>query len=270
MDFATHENFPVALPFLPRMMREDFLSIYGYARLVDQIGDAASGDRMGLLDELELDLDQAFSGAPSHPLLRRLSRTIRRHRIPRDPFARLIEANRLDQTLRQISTSEELHAYCALSAMPIGELVLRVCGQWNVENAKWSDAVCSALQIVEHCQDVAEDFESGRIYLPKQDLEELGCPIDALNISPARPELRRVVHRQVEWARELLSDATPLVARLRGWARPAVAAFAGGGLATCDALEAAQFDPNSTPIRPRKWRLVVNTLGLMVRQRRPS
>jgi squalene synthase HpnC len=270
MAFSGRENFPVAAWFLPREIKEDLLAIYGFARLVDQIGDDARGDRLALLDVLEDDLDQVYVGSPAHPLLRTLRSTIRRHDIPCSPFSRLIEANRFDQKLERIATRKELLEYCALSAAPIGELVLHVFGQWNARNVAWSNSVCSALQIVEHCQDVAEDCDRGRVYLPARDLAAAGCRVDMLATRPAPEALRRVVCLQVAWARELLRDAYPLVATLRGWARPAVAAFAGGGLATCDALESARFDPNTVPVKPRRRNLISNTLSVLIRSRRSS
>ena len=266
MGRARGENVPVATRILPRQFRQDLLAVYGFARLVDQIGDDAPGDRGSLLDALERDLEQAYSGWgwPRHPLLRSLVPTIRRRQIPAMPFRRLIEANRLDQKLTRIATWEELLAYCQLSANPVGELVLYVFGQASRANIEKSNAVCSALQVVEHCQDVAEDLAQGRTYLPASDLDAQGCAVDALDSVPAPEAMRRVVSLQVGRARELLRDATPLVHALRGWARPVVAAYAGGGLATCDALTMAGFDPNSTPVRPRKSRLLVHTLALLM------
>ena len=267
---AGGENFPIATRILPRHLREDLLAVYGFARLVDQIGDDAPGDRSALLDALERDLEQAYSGWPRHPLLRALVPTIRRHQIPSMPFKRLIEANRLDQRLTRIATWEELLAYCQLSANPVGELVLYIFGQPRRTNVKWSDAVCSALQVVEHCQDVAEDLARGRIYLPASDLDAHNCPVDTLGSNPAPEAMRRTVALQVERARQLLRDARLLVHALRGWARPVVAAYAGGGLATCDALAAAEFDPNTTRVCPRKSRLLGHTLALLIGPRRST
>jgi phytoene synthase len=262
---AQGENFPVALRFLPRSRRDELMALYGFARLVDQIGDEAEGDRLALLDAVSADLARAFSGEARHPLLQRLTPAIRCHALPRAPFERLIEANRLDQSLRRIATFEDLLGYCALSANPVGELVLGLFDCASESRVKDSDAVCSALQVIEHCQDVAEDFARGRVYLPAKDLEEAGCGAADLTAAPATPALRRVVALQIERARGLLARARPLVASLRGGARFAIAGYAAGGLATCDAFAAAGYDPNSRPVRARRrdllWRTLALTLG---------
>jgi squalene synthase HpnC len=163
---AAGENFPVASLLLPRRARAHLLAIYGFARLTDELGDAAPGDRPAALDELEADLDRAFEGRAEHPLLVRLQRTVRECDLPRDPFARLIEANRVDQRVSRYETWEQLRAYCALSADPVGELVLRVLGAATPARIALSDSICTALQLTEHCQDVAEDQAAGRVYLP--------------------------------------------------------------------------------------------------------
>src|SRR5437867_1401823 len=138
---AQGENFPVASRLLPRRVRAHLLAIYGFARLVDELGDAAPGDRMAALDWLEAELDRAFEGSAQHPLLVRLQRTLRDCALPREPFARLIDANRIDQRVERYDTWEQLRGYCALSANPVGELVLRVLGAATPERIALSDSI---------------------------------------------------------------------------------------------------------------------------------
>lgn len=249
---AASENFPVALRWLPSARRHDLLAVYDTARLIDQVGDDAPGDRLELLDALEHELRAAFAGEARHPVLRALEPTLVRCALPLDPFLRLLEANRWDQRQPAMASWEELRAYCALSANPVGELVLRIFGQADPGTLTLSDDVCTALQLVEHCQDVAEDLAAGRIYLPASERARCGCTEADLAGAPASSALRRLIALQVERARRLLASGEALVARLRGAARPAVAAYVAGGLATCAALERAGFDPNSTPVRPRR------------------
>jgi phytoene synthase len=241
---ARAENFSVAPRWLPSRRREDLLAIYGFARLVDEIGDLGPAERAPLLDEVAADLERAFRGEPRHPLLRRLAPTLRRCALPRAPFERLIAANRCEGSL-QLATWPELLRYCDLAANPVGELVLRVFGQADAGRLALSDSVCSALQVIEHCQDVAEDSGRGRVYLPAEDLTAHGCESSQLASAPAPPELRAVVALEIGRARELLRAAPALVRSLRGFARVAVAGFAAGGLAACDALEAAGYDPSA-------------------------
>jgi phytoene synthase len=259
---ARGENFPVAPRWLPRKRRADLVALYGFARLVDEIGDAAQGDRKRLLDEVAADLTRAYAGEAQHPLLQRLTPTLRRLALPRAPFDRLIEANRRDQGEVRIASWEELMAYCALSANPVGELVLRIFEQADDRSVYLSDRVCSALQVIEHCQDVAEDLGRGRVYLPAADLAALGCRVEDIARVPAPRALRDVIALEIVRARGLLQSARPLLRRLRGAARLAVAGFAAGGLATCDALEAAGWDPNASPIRGTAWRRVRHACAL--------
>lgn len=249
---AAGENFAVAPRLLPARWREPLLALYGFARLVDEIGDAADGDRLALLDAVEADLDRAFEGSAQHPVLRRLAPVLRAYALPREPFRRLIEANRWDQRASAIASWQELLAYCALSANPVGELALRVFGHADPPEVALSDAVCSALQVIEHCQDVFEDHAHGRVYLPAQDLALHGCPLADLAGPCPSPALRRVLALELARARELLDAGAPLVARLHGAARAAVAGYVAGGHAACDALERSGFDPNARAAQPRR------------------
>jgi squalene synthase HpnC len=244
------ENFPVAMSWLPRAIRCDLVAVYGAARLIDEAGDAAAGDRAALLDAVEADLRAAFAGRARHPLLRRLTPLAQSHGLTPEPFVRLIEANRFDQRAPDLASWDDLLAYCALSAQPVGEIVLRVFDQVSDDNLRDSNDVCTALQVLEHCQDVAEDARAGRCYLPGEDRAWFGCRAEHLETAPAPESLRRTVALQVERARELLARGDALCRRLRGIARPVVAAYAGGGWATAAALERAGFDPNSQPVGP--------------------
>jgi len=251
-------------------VRRDLRAIYGFARLADDIGDELEGDRRAALDALEAELDRALAGAATHPLLVQLQPTLRERELPREPFVRLIEANRFDQGTPRLKDFAQLRAYCALSADPVGELVLHVFDQASPENVTFSDSICSALQIVEHLQDVAEDFAAGRVYLPADDRARFGCRESDLSRAPASPALRRVVAFEAARARELLLAGEPLIARLGQPARSAVAAFAAGGHAALDALAAAEYDVTSRCRKPRKRDVVRHALRLLARARKAS
>jgi squalene synthase HpnC len=252
---AAGENFPVASRLLPRRVRAHLLATYGFARLADELGDAAPGDRLAALDWLEEELDRAFLGRAEHPLLVRLQATLRACALPREPFARLIEANRIDQRVRRYDTWEQLRGYCALSADPVGEIVLRVLGAATPERIALSDSICTALQLIEHCQDVAEDYAAGRVYLPGEDLARFGCSPELLAGAPAGdasqvPEpLRAVLTFEVARARGLLAAGRPLLGELHGRPRIAVAGFVSGGAAALDAIERSGYDVRSGPPR---------------------
>jgi squalene synthase HpnC len=257
---AETENFPVASRVLPRRAREHLLAVYGFARLVDELGDTAPGDRLAALDWLERELTRSYEGSAEHPLMQRLTRTVRDCALPRGPFERLIEANRVDQRVTRYETWEQLRGYCALSADPVGEMVLGVFGAATPERVALSDSICTALQLAEHCQDVAEDYAAGRVYLPAEDLARFGCdPIEvgfgesARAGSSAEP-LRGVLAFEVARGRRLLDDGAPLIGQLHGRERLAVAAFSAGGRAAFDAIERAGYDVLSGPPRASKPR----------------
>lgn len=242
MEMSGSENFPVASRLLGRAVRAHLMAIYGYSRLVDELGDTASGDRLAALDWLERDVQAAFRGEATHPILQRLSLTVRECGLPTGPFIRLIEANRIDQHVTRYETWEQLAAYCELSANPVGELVLGVFGKATPGRVALSDAICTGLQLAEHLQDVAEDRDRGRVYLPAEDLERFGCGPHDLEGGHAGERLRRVIAFEVDRARGLFQEGEPLVGQLPGRAKLAVAAFIGGGRAAVEAIEQAGWD----------------------------
>lgn len=260
------ENFPVATRLLPARHRAHLLNVYGYARLVDDIGDEApAGERTALLDLVERDLDRIYAGTgPELPVMRDLARTVAACAIPAEPFRRLVRANRQDQEVSRYATFDDLLAYCALSAEPVGHIVLHVFGAATPDRLRLSDRVCTALQIIEHCQDVAEDFRGGRVYLPEDDLRRFGCTEDDLTAAVTPTRLRGVVALQARRAGRLLDEGAPLTARLHGFARVAVAGYVAGGLAALSALDRDAYDVLGRPSRPGKTRLLVEwsrTLG---------
>ncbi len=254
-------NFPVASRLLPRAVRDHLLAVYGFARLADDIGDEAGGDRLLLLDWLARELELAAVGRATHPLLQRLTPTIRRFELPLDPFHRLIEANRRDQTVVRYETFEDLVAYCRLSATPVGELVLRIFEVSTAARLALSDDVCIALQIIEHLQDVGEDVARDRIYLPQNDLRAYGCAEGDLRAPRTSPVLRTVLRYEAGRARRLLASAAPLTRQLPLQPRIAVCGFAAGGMAALDAIEAARFEVLAVRCRPRPLRLGARLVG---------
>jgi squalene synthase HpnC len=265
MSQARAENFPVAMKLLPAGTRDDLLAIYGYARLVDDLGDEVAGDRLAALDWAEERLDAALAGQADHSVFVALERTIARHGLARKPFADLIEANRLDQVKVRYETWDELRHYCTLSADPVGRLVLAVFGVDDLRRRTWSDMICTGLQLVEHLQDVGEDYGAGRIYLPAVDMHRFGCVESDLAADTAGVALRRVVAYETFRARELLRRGTRLVASLRRKRRLAIAGFVAGGHAALDAIEAADHDVLGADVTPRPHRLGVRLVESLVK-----
>ncbi|UNO44337.1 squalene synthase HpnC [Streptomyces sp. MST-110588] len=276
LDKAAHENFPVAPFFLPRAWRTDLMAVYGFARLVDDIGDgdlapgggdavllgldrAQADDRLALLDALEADLHRVFSDrapGPGHPLMRRLGPTVRRCGLTPEPFLGLIEANRQDQRVRRYATYAELLAYCELSANPVGRLVLGVTGTTTPERVRHSDAICTALQIIEHLQDVAEDLGRDRVYLPAEDLKRFDVTEADLAAPSGSAEVRALIAYEAERAHELLNEGTPLVGSVHGRLRLLLAGFVAGGRAALQAVAAADHDVLPGPPKATKLALL--------------
>ncbi len=257
------ENFPVALPILPAAIRNRLVDVYRFARLVDTAGDEFEGDRAELLDAIAAEVDAMYGAAPRTQLFRRLGATVHDCAIPREPFDRLIEANRRDQIQRRYPTFDDLLGYCALSANPVGHIVLHLFGAATPRRIALSDHVCSALQVLEHVQDVGEDFRAGRVYLPQRDLASAGCEEADLAAARTADRLRRVLEVQVLRADELLRSALPLVRDLRGFARLSVSGYAGGGLATARALRRSGFEVLAAPVKASSSSILRCSAGLL-------
>jgi squalene synthase HpnC len=287
---ARMENFPVASLLFPRAYRPHLRAIYGFARLVDILGDEFSadglrstkrsplqgrvldgdagkarassettstsdvvGDRLAALDELEAELEACYEGKPSWEVMRALQPTIRACSLPREPFLRLIEANRMDQRVAEYETWADLKGYCVHSADPVGRLVLGVLGRTEPELVGLSDDVCTGLQLVNFLQDVPRDLALGRVYLPAVDRRRFGVS----ELDRPSPQLRRLLEFEADRARGLLSSGEELGRRLGGRVGRGVALFARGGLAALDALERAEWDVFNARARPSRARLAL-------------
>ncbi|WP_280679628.1 squalene synthase HpnC [Kitasatospora sp. MAA19] len=307
LDKAGAENFPVAPFFLPAAWRDDLMAVYGFARLVDDAGDGDLADpaataallgvdarppatpsaqpgpptpaevafRLALLDGLEHDLDRVFGAAlhpggpdgPRHPLLRRLVPLVDRRGLTPEPFRRLIEANRVDQTTARYADFDDLIGYCTLSADPVGRLVLAIAGVSTPERIELSDAICSGLQVVEHLQDVAEDLARGRIYLPTEDLVRFGVTEADLAAPTADGPVRELIAFEVRRARTLLDRGAPLVGTVRGRLRLLLAGFTAGGYAALAAIEDAGYDVLAQQAKPDKRRLAAKAAAIFAKGR---
>jgi squalene synthase HpnC len=195
--------------------------------------------------------------------VRALTPLVRELGLDAEPFRRLIAANRLDQERSRYATWGELEGYCALSANPVGELVLHVFGALTPERLRRSDAVCTGLQLVEHLQDVGEDLARGRIYLPREDLDRFGVVEDDLRAPSPGERVRRLLAFEAERARGLLAEGIPLVASLRGRARLAVAGYVAGGRAALAAVERSGFDVLARSPRAGRARLALELVRVL-------
>jgi len=276
---ASGENFPVALRLLPTRRRRYLMAVYGFARTTDDIGDRAPPEqRKRLLDELEADLRRLYASlgrrggggdgeGPRTEVVRALAAAVAGCGIPEQPFLDLIQANRQDQVVSRYQTFDDLRDYCRLSANPVGRIVLHVFGSFSPRRAELSDAICTALQLAEHWQDVAEDLRAGRVYLPVQDLAEFGCTEDDLSQVSAPPQVRELIAFETRRATAMLDAGAPLIGTLGGAARLAVAGYVAGGRAALAAIAAADHDVLPGAPRPDKRRLAAELARAYVRGR---
>jgi squalene synthase HpnC len=266
------ENFPVALRVLPARYRAHLRNLYDVARVIDDLGDTGPPEhRTAALLAFRDDLATIWHGGDTQlAVLRNLATSVAECDLPEQPLVDLIEANLRDQTTTVYATYEQLLDYCTLSANPVGRLVLEVFGTGGPERIALSDKVCTALQIIEHCQDVAEDHRAGRLYLPLEDLARFGVQRADFEAPRASPGVRRLVRFEAERAEALLLEGAALLRHLRGWARLAIAGYVAGGQAAVDTLRRAEWDvlPTHPPRRRRDVVLVLTRHW--VRSHRPA
>jgi squalene synthase HpnC len=245
------ENFPVALRILPARVRTRLREAYAMARRIDDAGDDPGRgplERLAALDALAAEVRDRYAGTPLEA-----------------PFLDLVEANRRDQVVTRYPTHADLRGYCRLSADPVGRVVLAAFGVDDAETTRLSDLVCTALQILEHCQDVAEDRrDRDRVYLPVEDLARFGVAESDLDADAASAGVRRLLAFEVDRAAALLDEGAPIVRRLRGWSRVAVSGYVAGGRATVDAIRRADHDVLRTTPRPRRRDVARHALRLVV------
>ena len=277
LDKAAAENFPVALRILPRKYRTHLMALYGFARLTDDIGDeplpgipgATVADRLSLLDDLQADLHRVYTDQdPTLTAIRTLRETVRARDIPEKPFTDLIQANRQDQTVKRYQTFEELVRYCELSANPVGLVVLYIFGAHSKEREELSDRICTALQLAEHWQDVAEDLHNGRVYLPAEDLDRFGVTTEDLGQPTANSKVRDLMAFETSRASSMLDEGARLIGTLgQGAARLAIAGYVAGGRAALRAIADAGYDPLKATPRPDKKRTLAGMISGYARGR---
>lgn len=230
------ENFPIAAWLLRPGRRVARAAIYGFCRLVDDLGDESLGDPKSVLALAREELDACYSGTPRHPVFQRLQPVIERFQLEPGPFQRLIQANLQDQDVTRYQSWDELDQYCTLSATPVGEIVLALENIHDPERIGYSDSICTGLQLANMWQDVAADRERGRRYLPLDVLHEHGASEEEWWSGAVSPGMLAAQAHAVGRARRLLVDGWPLVAEMPGLMRMEMATFILCGLAASNAV----------------------------------
>ena len=215
-----YENFPVASVFLPRRLRLPVRAIYAFARTADDLadeGNAAPDARLAALQGLRNGLGAISRGeTPTDPVLGPLALAIRTHDLPLQPFHDLLDAFSQDVTKTRYAHFGEVMEYCRKSANPIGRLLLKLYGEDDPKHLAWSDGICSALQLINFLQDVAIDWEKGRVYLPQDEMDRYG--VTERQIAEGRPDAlwQMFMKSQIERAHRILVAGSPLGLALKG------------------------------------------------------
>jgi squalene synthase HpnC len=239
LTYAHYENFTVASLLLPRRLVKHFHAVYAYCRWADDLADETGGGHraLGLLRWWREQFLDCYAGRASHPVMVALGATVRRFAIPPEPFLDLLYAFEQDQLVKRYQTYEQLLGYCRYSANPVGHLVLYLCECYNDVNAHFADSICTALQLANFWQDVARDYDIGRVYLPAEERERFGYTSAMLAARQFTPEFAALLRSLVERTRVLLQQGLPLVERVPAGVQLDIDLFIRGGLATLRKIE---------------------------------
>jgi squalene synthase HpnC len=246
MSVDHYENFPVASILLPRRLAPAVEAIYAFARSADDLadeGDALPGERLAALGAYEAALDGIErKEQPSDPMFARLAGALERHALPLQPLRDLLSAFRQDVVTTRYPDYAALLDYCRRSANPVGRLMLGLYGVHDPVSLRESDAICTALQLINFWQDVGIDIGKGRIYLPQDDLAGFAVPETQIAEGRCDAAWRALMRFEVERARALMLEGAPLASRLPGRVGWELRLVVQGGLRILEALERADYD----------------------------
>lgn len=261
-----YENFPVASILLPRRLRLPISVIYAYARTADDLADEGPADvptRLAALDTYRAQLDRLCAASSTdqsanpwdhHPIFIALADVIVRYQLPYAPFYDLLSAFRQDVTQRRYGNEAELLDYCRRSANPVGHLLLHLYNRATPQNLAWSDAICTALQIINFLQDLAQDYEENdRIYLPQDAMTAYGVSEEHLRTRCNDSAMRALIDAQITRTRARLLSGAPLCGKLPGRAGLELRFTVWGGVYVLDALS-RRLEVYARPrLRRRDW-----------------
>ncbi len=239
-----YENFAIAARFIPGRHKQDLFNIYAYCRLADDFADEESNTVVAeaALERWEKLLENSIGDAVSNPLFTALADTIKRRRLSLQPFKDLLLAFKQDLYIKRYNTFSELNDYTRLSADPVGRIVLELYDYRDAEYFALSDKICTALQLANHWQDVAEDFNKGRIYIPVEDMEKFDVSEEMISEKHVNSEFRNLLKFEVDRAKLLFSEGRKLIEMVKRPLRVQLEMYWGGGMAALNAIEKANYD----------------------------
>jgi squalene synthase HpnC len=242
-----YENFPVASLLLPAPLREPVEVIYRFARSADDLADEGTDPadiRLARLNHYRAQLQRIeHSQPPSEPLFQALQKTIRDHALPVQLFRDLVDAFSQDVTKKRYANFDEVMDYCRRSANPVGRLLLLLFKRTTDSELRRSDAVCSALQLINFWQDVDIDYtRDKRVYLPNDEMARHGVTERHLQEKQCDEAWRSLMRLQVQRARALMLSGAPLGRALPGRVGLEIRATVQGGLRILEKIEKADYD----------------------------
>ena len=258
MAVGHYENFPVASLLLPAPLREPVEIIYRFARSADDFADEGNDPPRVRLQKLN-DY-RAQLAVPSTPLFRDVEKIIREHGLPRQLFADLLDAFSQDVTQKRYADYAEVLDYCRRSANPVGRLLLHLFKRTSDSNLRQSDAICSALQLINHWQDVDLDYvKDNRVYLPQDDMARFGVTERHLRERICDPAWQALMKFQVDRARELMLSGSGLGKTLPGRVGLEIRATVQGGLRILEKIERVGYDVfrRRPVLKPLDWPLLL-------------
>jgi squalene synthase HpnC len=254
-----YENFPVASFILPKHLRRPISAIYAFARNADDFADEGNwdpGTRLEKLQDYDDKLDRIAAGqSVDDPVFIALANTIERHTLPLPLFHDLITAFRLDVTKKRYASIDEVWDYCRYSANPVGRLLLHLTKEDSVQNLERSDAICSALQLINFLQDIEQDYsENNRIYLPQDEMDRFQVTENQISQKSCNAAMKELIHQQIRYARDKMLSGKPLGRDLRGRFGFQLRIMINGGLRVLELLERQQDDCFSRPrLKKADW-----------------
>jgi squalene synthase HpnC len=246
MTNAHYENFPVASPLLPPELRAPVRVIYAFARSADDLadeGDASASERIAALNAYERELDHIDAGRPNNgDLFQQLALTLKEHHLNTQLLRDLLSAFRQDVVQTRYASFDELLDYCSRSANPVGRIMLALSDQYSPDMLEQSDAICTALQLINFWQDVAIDSEKSRIYIPQEDLANFNVSEQSIAEGKADHRWRALMQFQVARARSLMLKGAPLASQVSGRLGWELRFIVHGGLRILEKIEAVNYD----------------------------
>ncbi|MBL4884734.1 MAG: squalene synthase HpnC [Planctomycetaceae bacterium] len=238
-----YENFPVVSWLLPASMRQPFFDVYAFCRWSDDLADELGSQELSLrmLAWWREELTACFAGQAVHPVYVALKQTAADYSLPEKPFHDLITAFERDQSQPRYESFEDLVDYCQYSANPVGRILLHLMDCADEKSLELSDSMCTGLQLINFWQDVARDWEIGRVYLPQQDMQKYGVTEQMIQSKQSNQQFIELMKFQVDRAEQYLKNGLELGNRVPGKMRFDIRLFALGGLCLCDKIRAINY-----------------------------